>query len=119
MNKEIRKEADKIVEAFNRLTSQVPIIGISDTAEDITGRGPFYEISAEDYATLEPIFNAETTETVKADIAEFEFTGRLFPVRHIAAGEKHYITMPSDNTAELTHYLYRLFEVIETLDEMA
>ena len=62
-------------------------------AEEII-REPVYELSEQDWETLEQVFCAEYTSTLKLDDQnEVTITGQLLPVAHLTLRDRHFVSI--------------------------
>lgn len=111
---EWRRKASRIKRAYNRLAKAKPSKEAflkEGTMAGMIGE-PVYEISAEDYQTLEPLFSAELKQTITIGGTEIEIVGPVFPVQHITYGDRHFITMVTEDEAEKMYLAERLREII-------
>lgn len=113
--REWRKRATKIRRAYNRLAKAKP----SKEAALIRGMtaniisGPVYEMSAEDYELMAPMFEAELKQTFMIGNEEFEIKGTLFPVQHLTMGDRHFISLIACTEEEQAYYRYRLYKAVQ------
>lgn len=112
--REARKQATKIRNAYKRLGKAKP----SKEAALIRGMTanlisePVYELSAEDYELLAPLFNTELRQTFTIGNAEVEIKGTLFPVQHMTMGDRHFISLIACTEEERAYYRYRLYKAV-------
>lgn len=94
--REWRKQATRIRNAWKRFDKKKP------SKEDFLRRGiaaeiirePVYELSEQDWETLEPVFCAEYTSTLKLDDQnEVTITGQLLPVAHLTLRDRHFVSI--------------------------
>ena len=112
--REWRRKASRIKRAYNRLAKAKPSKEAflkEGTMAGLIGE-PVYEISAEDYQTLGPVFSAELKQTVTIEGTEIGIVGPVFPVQHITYGDRHFITMCTEDKAEKLYLAGRLREII-------
>jgi len=102
--REARKRMSRIRNAWKRFdrkkTSREEFLRRGIAAEII--REPVYELSEQDWETLEPVFCAEYTSTLKLDDQnEVTITGQLLPVAHLTLHDRHFVSiMAEDGDAE-------------------
>lgn len=114
IRREARKQGTKIRRAYNRLAKAKP------SKEDFLKTGitanlikePVYEIKAEDYELLKPLFETELRQTFSLGNMETEIKGVLFPVVHIAYGDRHFISVQASSEEERTYYMFRLYKAV-------
>ena len=112
--REWRKQATRIRNAYKRLAKAKP----SKEAALIRGMTanlisePVYELSAEDYELLAPLFNTELRQTFTIGNAEFEIKGTLFPVQHLTMGDRHFISLIACTEEERAYYRYRVYKAV-------
>ena len=115
--REWRKQATRIRNAYKRLAKAKP----SKEAALIRGMTanlisePVYELSAEDYELLAPLFNTELRQTFTIGNAEFEIKGTLFPVQHLTMGDRHFISLIVCSEEEQAYYRYRLYKAVQCI----
>lgn len=113
--REWRKQATRIRNAYKRLAKAKP----SKEAALIRGMTanlisePVYELSAEDYELLAPLFNTELRQTFTIGNAEFEIKETLFPVQHLTMGDRHFISLIACTEEEQAYYRYRLYKAVQ------
>ena len=94
--REARKRVTRIRNAWKRFDKKKP------SKEDFLRRGiaaeiirePVYELSEQDWETLEPVFRAEYTSTLKLDDQnEVTITGHLLPIAHLTLRDRHFVSI--------------------------